>query len=70
MAKKKVAYIKQNTCDRSPFCPVKRICPQKALKRNGFFGHLEIDEEKCTGCGTCIQYCPHGAVKMKKAKAS
>jgi ferredoxin len=30
---------------------------------------LSIDRERCTGCGTCTQVCPHGviAIEMKKA---
>lgn len=63
---KKVAYIVQNKCDKSPFCPVKRVCPVNAVTKQGFFGSVEIDSTKCIGCGKCIQYCPHGAVKMKK----
>lgn len=29
----------------------------------------EIDIEKCTGCGSCVEYCPTGAVKIDKGKA-
>lgn len=29
----------------------------------------EIDIEKCTGCGDCVEWCPIGAVKLVKGKA-
>lgn len=30
-SKRPVAYINQDLCDRSPSCPVKRICPRDAV---------------------------------------
>jgi Fe-S-cluster-containing hydrogenase component 2 len=64
--KKKKAYISQSVCDKSPFCPVKRICPAKAVEKKGLFmGELTINEEKCTGCGKCVSSCPHHAVAMR-----
>lgn len=74
MAKKK-AVLNETRCDNSPFCPVMKVCPAKALERTGgtpaFFGlfrvggKVSLDPAKCTGCGLCVQYCPHGAVTMK-----
>ncbi|MFX0147923.1 MAG: ATP-binding protein [Candidatus Hodarchaeota archaeon] len=26
----------------------------------------EVDEEQCTGCGTCLEYCPMDAIKVNK----
>lgn len=63
----KVAVIKKNKCDRSPFCPVKRVCPVGAVTQKGSFFRKEvpvIDKEKCIGCKKCIAVCPMGAVKM------
>lgn len=31
---------------------------------------LELDEEKCIGCGMCINVCPHAVFEMKEKKAS
>ncbi len=28
----------------------------------------EIDLEKCTGCGSCVEFCPTGAVKLEDGK--
>ncbi|MBZ4683997.1 MAG: hypothetical protein PWP46_2161 [Fusobacteriaceae bacterium] len=78
---KKVAVINQNQCDKSPFCPVKRVCPVGAIvplnegetqKKKSIFGFLipkgyKVDEEKCTGCGVCVTSCPMQAVSIAKA---
>lgn len=31
--------------------------------------HYYIDENKCTGCGVCLEVCPHGAVTGEKKQA-
>ena len=30
---------------------------------------LEYDQQKCTGCGMCVEVCPHGVFKMVNKKA-
>ncbi len=30
---------------------------------------IEIDEEKCDGCGLCIPECPEGAIQIIDGKA-
>ncbi|MCY6485153.1 4Fe-4S binding protein [Clostridium aestuarii] len=65
----KKAYINPNQCDRSPFCPVKKVCPVKAVvqdKKGLFsFGTAVVNKDKCIGCTKCISACPRGAVVMK-----
>jgi len=64
--KSKTMYIMEAKCDRSPFCPSKRVCPTGAIERAGFFmGKLVVNDEKCIGCGKCIQVCPHSAVTFR-----
>lgn len=61
------AVLDKNMCDRSPFCPASRSCKLGSIKRNvrGFFDvEIEIDKEKCTGCGVCTKFCPQGAIKI------
>ncbi|MBS7525657.1 4Fe-4S binding protein [Fusibacter paucivorans] len=60
---KKVAVIDANRCDRSPFCPVKRVCPVNAVKAN-MYGVPEVNQSECIGCGKCLRYCPMRAVTM------
>ena len=31
---------------------------------------VKIDEEKCTGCGACINTCPSDVFEMKNEKAT
>ncbi len=72
---KKVANINQQRCDRSPFCPAKRVCPEKAIKIGkgksifNIGGKLTVSEELCTGCGLCVRYCAPRAIDMKRAEA-
>lgn len=66
----KIAVIDTNRCDRSPFCPVKRVCPVNAVTQEvHIFGSKApvVDKEKCIGCGKCLNVCPMRAVAMKKA---
>jgi ferredoxin len=30
---------------------------------------LELDREKCTGCGRCVEACPRGVFVMRERKA-
>jgi len=29
----------------------------------------KVDEQKCTGCGTCVSECPSEAISMSEEKA-
>ena len=68
---KEVAKLKRNRCDKSPLCPVIKICTLDAItqKRRGFLNlfadYPEIDPGKCMGCGVCVDACPRGAIYMK-----
>ena len=30
---------------------------------------LELDTDKCTGCGRCLEVCPHGVFEIESNKA-
>ncbi len=34
-----------------------------------FSGTIEIDKEKCDGCGECVEICPTQVYELKKGKA-
>lgn len=63
------AYVDPKKCDRSPMCPSRRSCPEKAITQAklGFLtrGPATVDPEKCVACGQCIKMCPHGAITLK-----
>lgn len=61
----KKAIIKEAVCDKSPFCPAKRVCPVNAIYRDGFTKPFKVDAEICIGCGKCIDVCPQRAIIMK-----
>ena len=33
-------------------------------------GLPEIDQDKCTGCGNCAEYCPCGAISLVTGRAT
>ena len=47
-----------NHCD-TPACFAS--CPQAAIAKDADTGLVLIDEEKCIGCGACIEACPYNA---------
>ncbi len=63
----KIAVINENACDQSPFCVSKRVCPVNAIRQEVKFfkgSTPTVDKDLCTGCGKCVQVCPHRAIKM------
>lgn len=52
----------KHLCDMNPFCPVARLCPTGAMSIDKKTYRPTFDHDKCTGCGTCVPACPHGAV--------
>lgn len=65
------AKLYPERCDGNPWCPSMRACPTGAIKvkeSKGFIIKkvtLELEEDKCTGCGKCVKYCAHGAIKIQ-----
>ena len=52
------------TCRLCEKTPCVRACPEDALKQSQENGVIIIDEEKCTGCGWCIEACDFGAITL------
>ncbi|MDZ4655431.1 MAG: 4Fe-4S binding protein [Coriobacteriia bacterium] len=61
--------IDNTSCDRSPGCPARRVCPRGAIslipggRYPGANGYT-VDEDRCTGCGICARVCAGGAIQL------
>jgi Fe-S-cluster-containing hydrogenase component 2 len=61
--------IDTTSCDRSPGCPSRRVCPTGAIvpieggPYPGAMG-FEVIDELCRGCGVCARVCAGGAVRL------
>ena len=44
--------------------PCVAACPRDALEQSEEAGVVLIDEDKCNGCGWCIEACDFGAVTL------
>jgi Fe-S-cluster-containing hydrogenase component 2 len=62
-------HIDNRSCDRSPGCPARRVCPFGAIVpvaggpypgANGY----TVDDDRCAGCGDCVRVCAGGAVRL------
>lgn len=50
-------------CD-DPTCV--RVCPRKALSQDEETGLIIVDEDRCTGCGWCIEACEFGVIMLPR----
>jgi len=48
------------TCFQCDDAACVRVCPVSALSRVEAHGAIEVDEERCIGCGLCSIACPFG----------
>jgi TPP-dependent indolepyruvate ferredoxin oxidoreductase alpha subunit len=52
------------TCRLCKDAPCVSVCPKDALHQPKERGVISVDEEKCDGCGWCIEACQFGAVTL------
>ncbi|MEM2081351.1 MAG: thiamine pyrophosphate-dependent enzyme [Candidatus Bathyarchaeia archaeon] len=55
-------------CKACKDAPCVAACPEKALKQSAETGIIMVDEDKCNGCGWCIQTCDYGAITLHPDK--
>ncbi|OYT50561.1 hypothetical protein B6U66_05335 [Candidatus Bathyarchaeota archaeon ex4484_135] len=56
------------TCRTCEDPPCVAACPRDALTQSEKTGIIMVDEEKCNGCGWCIEACPFGAITLHPEK--
>ena len=54
-------------CPQNHPCPVVNVCPYNAIAQKDIFSPPEVDEELCTECGECTNYCHVFRLERKKA---
>ncbi len=52
-------------CPQNHPCPVINVCPYGAISQESSYSAPKIDEELCTECGTCTDYCPAFRIKQE-----
>ena len=52
------------TCRLCEDAPCVAACPRDALTQSEETGIIIVDEDKCNGCGWCIEACDYGAVML------
>lgn len=62
---KPTASVIPEKCDATICSLCEDICYYDAAKINIEEGKAKIDEEKCDGCGLCIQRCPYSAIELR-----
>jgi TPP-dependent indolepyruvate ferredoxin oxidoreductase alpha subunit len=51
-------------CRACTEAPCVAACPEKALTQSIETGVVTVDEDKCNGCGWCIEACEYGAITL------
>ncbi len=51
-------------CQQCDPAPCLEACPTEALARDDEKGHLILDQEACTLCGSCTEACPIGCITV------
>ncbi|MFA5308455.1 MAG: 4Fe-4S dicluster domain-containing protein [Dehalococcoidales bacterium] len=55
-------------CQHCVDAPCLRACLTGALSRDPVTSLIEVDEERCIGCGTCALACPLGVPRLDNVK--
>jgi len=65
------AFIDKRKCPAdNRFCKPVTECPEKAItwiedENEPFGARMEVDAEKCTGCGICAPLCCADSIELK-----
>lgn len=61
-------YNYASTCNHCAMPACMANCSAGAISKDADTGIVLIDEEKCTGCGACVESCPYGVPVMIESK--
>jgi carbon-monoxide dehydrogenase iron sulfur subunit len=56
------------TCFQCDEAACVKVCPVEALRRNESSDAIEVDEDRCIGCGLCSIACPFGHMTHDSAR--
>lgn len=56
-----IAAVACRTCQDAP-CVL--ACPRDALTQNPETGVIQVDQDRCDGCGWCLEACDFGAISL------
>jgi Fe-S-cluster-containing hydrogenase component 2 len=56
------------TCRLCEDAPCVSACPRDALTQSNETGVIMVDEDKCNGCGWCIEACDFGSICLDPEK--
>jgi len=50
--------INEESCPQNHRCPVINVCPVGAIEQENPYSAPKINEDLCSDCGLCTNYCP------------
>jgi formate dehydrogenase iron-sulfur subunit len=59
--------FRHSSCMHCKEAACEKVCPENAISYSKF-GSVVIDEDKCVGCGYCVENCPFEVISLKTYK--
>lgn len=59
--------FRHSSCFHCTDAACEKVCPENAISYTKF-GSVVIDQDKCVGCGYCVQNCPFEVISLKEYK--
>jgi formate dehydrogenase iron-sulfur subunit len=59
--------FRHSSCFHCHDAACEKVCPENAISHSKY-GSVVIDQDKCVGCGYCVQNCPFEVISLKEYK--